>query len=77
MPGIFDLDNFGFRERANYIYTYKIITALEEEIIKLLRDRHSHYPTEDNSKEMSEYMSFFLTKQRSRENKLDERVDIS
>lgn len=77
MTGIFDLDNYGFRERANYIYTYKIITALEEEIIKLLRERLSHYPTEDNSKEMSEYMSFFLTKQRLREKELDERGDIS
>jgi hypothetical protein len=77
MTGIFDLDNYGFRERANYIYTYKIITALEQEIIKLLRDRHEHYSTDDNEKELSEYMSFFLTKQRSREKKLDERGDIS
>ena len=77
MTGIFDLDNYGFRERANYIYTYKIITALEEEIIKLLRERHSHYPTDDNAKEMSEYMSFFGTKQKHREKELDERGDIS
>lgn len=68
MTGIFDLDNYGFRERANCIYTYKIITALEEEIIKLLSDRIEHYPTDDNTKELSEYVSFFGTKQKHREN---------